>query len=924
MRKKLIEAALPLKAINKASSKEKSIRHCHPSTLHLWWARRPLAATRAVVFASLVDDPSSLPEEFPDEVSQNAERERLFKIIEDLVVWENSNDPEILAKAKAEIKKSCGRNLPELLDPFAGGGSIPLEAQRLGLKVQASDLNPVAVMINKAMLEIPAKFAGLSPINPKSVVSGLKDVTWTRAHGLAEDVAYYAEILKDKAFERVGQFYPKVKGPGQEGSSLESTVLAWLWARTVKCPNPACGLATPLVSSFTLAKREKKEVYAQPILKNGQIVYEIKTGKPELEGTVNRQGARCVVCKSPIKFPYIREEGKNNRLGASLMAIVAESQNGRVYLPPDELQVEAAKVERIVLEFDQNLPSDPRSFMPPLYGMTDYSDLFTARQLIFLTTLTDLVPELLAEIEKDAITAGMANDGIDLEEGGTGAKAYGQAMVVYLSVLIDKLTDFHSSLCSWVSVGEKISHTFVRQALSMVWDYAEGNPFSGGTGSFQSMTSWVVKALKEFPANGQATVKKADAMSAHFPKNIIISTDPPYYDNIGYANLSDYFYIWLRQSLKKIYKSVFTTIMVHKSDELVADPYRLQRGKEAAKLFFENGLKKVFSNFYQCASTDFPLTIFYAFKQKEAEGVAGDGKMASTGWETMLAALIDSGFAITGTWPIKTERGSRMRAISSNALASSIVLICRKRPQDAGPCSRQDFLRSLRAEFKPALLGLQNSNIAPVDLAQAAIGPGMAVYSRFSKILEPDGSVLSVRKALGLINEELDKYLTELEGTLDIDSRLCLAFFSQFGLEKFKYGEADVMARAKNASIDGLKEKGAIYAQKGEVRLFGLEEIPTNINPKEDNIWLLAHQLTYALKKHGMDRCAEIAITVERGEAISQARALAYLLYGICEKKKWSKEAFDYNSLVQAWPEIQAIILDLLANGKATGDGSLF
>jgi putative DNA methylase len=458
----------------------------------------------------------------------------------------------------------------------------------------------------------------------------------------------------------------------------------------------------------------------------------------------------------------------------------------------------------------------------------------------------------------------------------------------------------------------------------MVWDYAEGNPFSGSSGSFQNMAGWVVKAIKELPANGQATVKKVDVMSANFPNNIIISTDPPYYNNIGYANLSDYFYIWLRISLKKIYKSIFTTIVVPKSDELVADPYRSGQGKEGAKKFFEDGLKKAFSNFRQCASADFPLTIFYAFKQKEVEGVADDGKMASTGWETMLAALIDAGFSIAGTWPIKTERGNRMGAIRSNALASSIVLVCRKRPEQAGQCSRQDFLRGLRAELKPAIQELQRSNIAPVDLAQAAIGPGMSVYSRFSKILEPDGSALSVRKALGLINEELDKHLTELEGALDVDSRLCVAFFSQFGLEKFKYGEAEVLARAKNTSLDNLKEKKALYAEKGEVRLFGLEEIPVKINPKENNVWLLAHQLTYALKKKGVVGCAEIALTVDREGVVGPSRDLAYLLYGICEKKKWSKEAFDYNSLVQAWPEIQAMISKLRKEGISTRDGRLF
>ncbi|MDR2141352.1 MAG: DUF1156 domain-containing protein [Deltaproteobacteria bacterium] len=911
MKKKLIEVALPLEAINKAASREKSIRHGHPSTLHLWWARRPLAAARAFLFASLIDDPSSHPELFSSEADQIAERNRLFKLIEDLVIWENSNDSGLLSAAREEIKKSCGETPLEFLDPFAGGGSIPLEAQRLGLKVQASDLNPVAVMINKAMLEIPARFAGRLPVNPESARSNVQGVKWIRAAGLAEDVAYYAGLLKKEAFAKVGHLYPTIELPGQQGSSQEAQVVAWIWARTVKCPNPACGCQMPLARSFTLSSKAGQEVQINPIIRNNQFFYEIQNGKSVLNGTVNRSGAQCLVCNSPVNFSYIREEGKNQRLGNSLLAIVAQAQNGRVYLSPDESHVKIANIPRLKLDSNYQIPNNTRDFRTQIYGMINYDDLFTSRQLLFLTTLVDLISYIQSEVKNDSIKSGWSNDGDGLEEGGTGAKAYSQAIIVYLSFLIDKLVDYHSNLCTWNSSGEKIRNTFARQALPMVWDYAEGNPFSDSSGSFNNMIEWIVKAIRALPASNPAVVNLADAQTDNLSKNIIISTDPPYYDNIGYADLSDYFYIWLRQSLKNVYKLIFKTILVYKSDELVAAPYRFEGNKSKAKDFFESGLKKVFANFFQSVSEDYPITIYYAFKQTDSKSDDKIDNISSTGWETILTALIDSGFSITGTWPVKSERSARPVSLGTNALASCIVLVCRKRPKNASPSSSRDFRNYLRDELKPALLNLQGANIAPVDLAQAAIGPGMAIYSRYSCILNVDGTTMPVRVALGLINEELDKYFTDQEARIDTDSAFCVSLFSQVGFGKISFGEVEVLAKAKNASIDRLRNKEVLFAEKGIVSLFGLSEIPTEITPQEDSVWLLTNQLTRALEKGGIKACAKIAIEVDNSYQFDLARELAYRLYNICERKKWAPEAFAYNSLVQAWPEIQLSILDL-------------
>lgn len=653
--KKLIEVALPLEAINKESAREKSIRHGHPSTLHLWWARRPLAAARAVIFSSLVDDPSSHPDKFPTEEAEATERERLFHLIEELVKWENSNNEELLVKAKVEIMKSTGGNPPPLLDPFAGGGTIPLEAQRLGLEAHASDLNPVAVMINKAMIEIPPKFAGQAPVNPEARKQLGSDRAWKGATGLAEDVRYYGEWMKQQAFKRIGHLYPKVTVPKEQGGG-EATVIAWIWARTVKCPNPACGCEMPLASSFILSKKAGKEAYIEPVSKAGQITYSVKQGKGASGGTVNRKGARCICCGTPVGFPYIREAGKQDRMGNRLIAIVAEGAGRRIYLSPDEVHVRAAEVKRPADYPDAQIAFNPRDIKAPTYGLTNFSDLFTNRQLTALTTFSSLVHEAQDKAEADALAAGMPKDETPLAEGGTGAKSYGQAVGVYLAFVLDKMVDYHSSLCIWHTSRDLIANAMRRQAIQMTWDYAEANPLSNSAGCFDNMLMWVGKCLSLVPANTGAIVTQRDAQSNNGLHNIMVSSDPPYYDNIGYANLSDYFYVWLRQSLKNTYPNIFKTMLVPKKEELVATPYRFEGSTEKARDYFEAGMLQTFKQVYTYAREDIPVTIYYAFKQSESDA-DGDGSQqtASTGWETMLSAIIQAGFSITGTWPMRTE-----------------------------------------------------------------------------------------------------------------------------------------------------------------------------------------------------------------------------------------------------------------------------
>ena len=918
--KKLIEVALPLDAINAASAREKSIRHGHPSTLHLWWARRPLAAARAVIWSSLVDDPSSHPEEFPTEEEQAAERERLFRILEDLVVWENSNDERVLAAAKAEIRKSMGDDLPPLLDPFAGGGAIPLEAQRLGLKAYAQDLNPVAVTINKAMIEIPPLFAGRPSVNPDARRrEGME--SWEGNNGLASDVEYYGTWMKDEAARRIGNLYPKVKLPAEQGGG-EATVIAWLWARTVKCPNPACGHEAILVRSFDLSKKKGKEWHVEPICQGGEVRFGVAPGKATREGTVNRKGATCVHCGAPINFDHVREESREGRMGARLMAVVAEGPKGRIFIGPDDQQRESAQVPKPTDYPDGLIATNPRDIRSHHYGMDYFSNLFTNRQLTALTTFSELVAEAQAKAEADAVAAGLPDDGTGLDDGGRGARAYSEAVGVYLANLVDQLANHNSSICSWHTGNTQLRNVFARQAIPMTWDYAESNPFCNSSGCFDNLFVRMVEAFEGLPrdTNCCGHARQFDAQSDNGMRGIMVSTDPPYYDNIGYADLSDFFYVWLRQSLRKTYPKLFSTMLVPKHEELVATPYRENRGKQGARDFFEDGMFSTFKQVYEYAREDVPVTIYYAFKQSETETANDVEATASTGWETMLSAIIRAGFSITGTWPMRTEMSSRMIASGTNALASSIVLVCRKRPEGAVMGTRRDFVGALKRELRPALDKLRGCNIAPVDLAQSAIGPGIGVYSRYSKVLEADGGPMTVRSALQLINQEVDAYFSDQDGELDRESRFCVELYTQCAFNDIKFGEADVLARAKNVSIEGLEDKGLLAAAKGNVHLLTREEICEKYDLAAPT-WLNTQLLTRAMETGGVEASAQLARMMPGGTA-EHAKALAYRLFTIADKKNWQQEAFAYNSLVSAWSEIQARAAQLAT--EKPEQGSLF
>jgi putative DNA methylase len=1118
MKKKLIEVALPLEAINKASAREKSIRHGHPSTLHLWWARRPLAAARAVIFAQMVDDPSAHPEEFPTEEAQEKERQRLFRLIEELVQWENTTNETVLAQAREEIWKSwrstCANRreeiekrkeeigaaeisatmelfnpdkLPAFHDPFAGGGSLPLEAQRLGLESYASDLNPVAVLINKAMIEIPPKFAGQPPVNPGSrnekienrgktdgtalqgtrgvaesdesgsrsvspgaetsargnlrdalsdhaggglyssehrrglgkgveqgegavsrdrsgIVGGvghttdplradrlvsrrrnedsaepdgrsgtdthnnasqppltptsslpspisslLFPISYKGAQGLAEDVRYYGQWMRDEAEKRIGHLYPKIEitaDMAKERLDLKPlvgrklTVIAWLWARTVKSPNPAFAqVEVPLASTFMLSTKLGKEVYVEPVIENGGYRFTVKMGKPKdaqaaKNGTKLARGAnfRCLMSNSPISGDYIKAEGMAGRIGARLMAIVAEGGRGRVYLSPTREHEAVALQAHPSWEPNVEIPPDRRSMFTPLYGLTHFKNIFTPRQLVALTTFSDLVQEAREQVKHDALAVGLANDGRGLDAGASGATAYADAVGVYLGFGVDKMSDRHSTLSRWdpTPTASGIINTFSRQALPMTWDYAEGNPFSEASGNFDGGIGWIAKVITgSLPGTRGGVASAADASVQSISSGKIVSTDPPYYDNVGYADLSDFFYVWLRPALKPVFSDLFATLGTPKAEELVATPYR-HGSKEKAEAFFLEGMTQAMHRLTEQSHAAFPVTIYYAFKQQEnrkqevgnrnekIENSSGAESSTSsflpsissflaptsTGWETFLDAVIRAGFALNGTWPMRTELSNRMIGSGTNALASSIVLVCRPRAANAPTATRREFLTALKRELPEALTLLQHGNIAPVDLQQSAIGPGMAVFTRYDKVLDAEGKAMRVREALALINQTLDEVLAEQEGDFDADSRWALSWFEQFGFAEGEYGVAETLSKAKNTSVGGMVDAGIAASRGGKVRLLKPDELPGNWDPTTDTrltVWEMVHHLVRALEQ-GETSAAELVAKL--GSKADTARELAYRLYTLCERKKRAQEALSYNALVQSWPEI--------------------
>jgi putative DNA methylase len=910
-RRKLIEVALPLEAINKAAAGERPFRTGHPLTMHYWWARRPLSAARAVLFAQLVDDPSSRPDQFPREEDQLRERERLHRLVEALVHREAEHDGPLLAAAAREIAASArGSVPPTIVDPFSGSGCISLEAQRLGLEAHASDLNPVSVLINKALIEIPPKFAGRPPVFPGLAAGRLG--RWDGASGLAADVRAYGEWMRDEAERRLGSHYPEATL--EDGTA--ASVIAWIWARTITCPNPACGIEMPLVRSWWLGKKKGKEAWVRPIIvadsghpSGKRVEFEIghgAAGAPgaETDGTMSgRRGAVCLSCSSVAAVDYVRDEAIAGRMGQVLISTVALGNRERVYVAPAASHTLAAEVERLDSSVEGTISTNPRWFSPPGYGLTEFSDLFTNRQLLALTTFSDLVVEARERLLDEALVAG-SSPGERLQSGGTDAEAYADAVATYLGLIVSKCCDFWCSICSWNVPNEQLRTVFSRQALPMTWDFVEVMPFSSSTGGFSGHLKSLVRAVDAVPARNEAHVSQADAGASTYQG--LISTDPPYYDNIGYSDLSDFFYVWLRRSLREIHPDLLSTMLVPKAEELVANPYR-HGNKDGAKTFFEDGFRRVFARARESALTDYPITVYYAFKQSDT----GDDGTASTGWETLLDGMIHSGWEITATWPIRAERGGRMISVGTNALASSIVLALRPRPDDAPTTDRRGLISALHDELPDALRRLEQGAIAPVDLPQAAIGPGMAVFSRYAKVIESDGTTMTVRSALARINEILDEVLNEQEGDFDSASRFAIAWYRQQGYETGTFGVADDLARAQNTAVETLVRDGILTSAAGKVTLLAPAALPEDYDVLADDrvgIWEALHHLIAILERDGLQPAGVFLSSAQaRPDGaidFELIKELAFLLFSIAEKNGWTHDALAFNTVATAWPEI--------------------
>ncbi|MGE0306055.1 MAG: DUF1156 domain-containing protein [Acidimicrobiia bacterium] len=910
-KKKLIEVALPLATINAESARDKGIRN-HPQALHRWWARRPLAAARAVLWASLVDDPSAHPDRFPSHDEQQAERDRLFGILERLVPWEASNDRRVLDEARAEIVRSCEGELPRLLDPFGGGGAIPLEAMRLGLPTFTGDLNPVAVIIQRAMLEVPHRFAGRPPVAP--AIRSSQGI-WEGMRGLAADIEFHGEWMREEARRRIGKYYPDARRA--DGAAVAP--VGWVWARTVKSPDPSWPGRVPLVRSWVLSKKPGRPVvWIEPVVDHASksVSFHIREGGNPPPGNIGRQGGVCIATGAPIPISYIRNEAKADRMGSAMLAIVAEGDRARLFLDPiDATDLEAGLPDPSWVPTGA-MSANTRHMSPPGFGLDQWSKLFTKRQLVALSTLMELLDEVKARVEADAIE--ISTDSTNLRDGGAGGRAYAEAVVTYLALALSKGLDFNCTLAGWDATNVKIRNTFARQALPMTWDYVEANILGQGVGSFSSMVSSTTAALLALPVGDGASTTQRDARARVAEVGMcVVATDPPYYDNVPYADISDFFYVWLRRALAGIWPDEFATLLTPKADEMVADPVRAG-SKPKAKAHFENGMREVFAEVAANADPRYPSTIFYAFKatESETEGVA------STGWETFLRGLLDAGFAITATWPVRTEKPGRSREIGSAALASSIVLACRKREVTAAMATRGELIAALRLEMEPAVRLLQMENIAPVDLAQSAIGPGIAIFSRYARVVEADGATMSVRTALNLINEILAEVLLGEESEFDADTRFALTWFEQYGHNPGPYGDAATLARAKNTSVEGVERAGVVHSRDGKVRLVEREELSDGWDPAADTrltVWETTQHLIRALDRSEVEAASLLA---RMGSGVGErGRQLAYLLYGLCDRKKWADEAGAYNMLVTAWPEVSRLAA---AGAAPETTGSLF
>jgi putative DNA methylase len=947
-RKKLIEVSIPLEAIDsEAQRRKQKAPKGYPTSIHKYWAQRPIAACRAVLFAQMVDDPSSWPEKFPTDEEQGAERKRLHKVIERLVPWEASTDEAILNEGRWEIARSVAWGLgeeppakgdgkailnylqtkaPPVYDPFSGGGSIPLEAQRLGLRAFGSDLNPVAVLIGKALVEIPPKFVGKPPLNPKAQAEITRGGHWNGrgAQGLAEDVRYYGQWLRDEAEKRIGHLYPKARLP----DGTDATVIAWIWARTVRSPDPSAkGAAVPLLSSFVLSTKEGKKVWLEPLIPHDrpeEYEFKIRTGSIAKDeeallkrGTKTGRGSNfsCLLTGAPIDEGYVKAEGFAGRLGLKLVATVVESQGKRFYVAATpEHEKAAASVEPDWVP-TLEMPKNPRWFSPPEFGFLTYGSLFTKRQLEILNVTSDLIEDVRRRVIEDSVSLGISDDQVAIAEGGVGVRAYAEAICTYLAFAIDRMATYGSTLCKWLTKDNALAPSIPQQAIAMSYDFAEANPFGKSSGEILQCVSVVSSCIEKSLYDAPAHISECSAQHANIGENCLLATDPPYYDNIGYADISEFFYVWMGKSLKNIWPSHLRRLSTPKDQELVATPYR-HGGSEGAESYFISGMKNAIRNLSAGLIDAAPATIYYAFRQTEDDT---DG-VSSKGWASFLQAVVDSGLAIDGTWPLRTELTSALKT-DINTLASSIVLVCRKRNGSASTATRPDFIRALKRELPDAINEIRKAGVGPVDMQQSVIGPGMGVFTRYARVLEDDDSAMSVKTALALINRVWEEIENELDAAFDPKTQVALAWFATYGFDAKSSGELIMLANAKNVALDSLFASGVFQDLRGKAGLRSRADLPADWHPASDNaltIWECVQHTARVLNAEDGGGEAAARLVAQMGPKASEARALAYRLFEIATKKGWASEALIYNELAQEWPRLEDLATGLGRTGSDT------
>jgi putative DNA methylase len=867
-RRKLIEVALPLTAISAASKADKDRKTGTVRSVHKWFAPMPGPAIRALVLASVLDDSEDPQARLKD-----------LSLIESMVPADGGAPrEEDLRRVRARLRQQD--ELPTIIDPFCGGGSTLVESQRLGLAAIGSDLNPVPTLISKILAELVPQFRDQSPLAPDS---GRLPVLDTYG-GVLHDLQYYAKLIQERVYKAVASAYP----PGTD------SFVAWLWCRTVPCPNPACGRTAPLYGLTHLSKLKRDYAYLVPQVTEHGVVHRVATG-PGVPQPPSKQAGKsrfiCLACTTPFDQRYIRQQAQQGKMGLQLLADVRAVDGRRVYSADTPAaggfgspgMVEIPLVGKAAMNVG-------------LYGISTLAGLFTSRQA---ATLESFAAEI-GRVQEDIAAAG-------------GSSAYVSVLQGLLSLALGKLAQSNCALVRWRidsrSGSAKAEPAFGTQAVPMLWDFAETNPFGASVGSWMLQVDGVAAAVRTLPKSGppaSVSLAAAQDMAPGREAHALLITDPPYFDQIQYADISDFFYYFHRAALREAFPALYGTVTTPKSVELVANPWRHGGDADAARDHFVVGFQQALASLSKTTDPDLPKVVVYAAAQDEH----GDDRAPSTAWESLLEAIVLAGLMVVATWPIFATGTTRQIGQGANALASYVVLVLRPRPEEAETVNRRAFLAALAAELPAALASLRHVAIPPMDLPQATIGPGMAVFTRYRQVMEPNGRSMSVGTALALINQVLDEVLTEQEGDFDSDTRFCLKWFSQYGWEEASSGTADSLARAANTSVAALDRGGVFRARAGRARLLAPAELSAGWDPVSDlrtSVWEGVVRIAQALEALGADEAARLMSAARQRIDLDAARELTYLLYSICEKRGWTQTAALFNGLGTSWSDLSAV-----------------